>query len=186
MKPTILPLFFLVAAALPLPEAVAANDAPRVTRSMLIDVEKALDTRVSKSTSDNPFLLLGPTRGVYLEGYGAVFTAEINLVAISAPALMFKPMNTKEQIEEHRKKKVARLPELRRAIREAIVEAAAMLKTLPPDQQVVFVALMAKYPWEDVTGLPQQIMMQATKKQLMDARDNDAALTAAIHVIDNN
>ena len=43
-------------------------------------MEKSLDERISKLWDDNPYLLLGTTRGVYLEGYGAVFTAEVNLV----------------------------------------------------------------------------------------------------------
>ncbi len=34
------------------------------------------------------------------------------------------------------------------------------------------VALLSKYPWEDATGFPLQIMMQATKKDLLDQRNN--------------
>ena len=44
-------------------------------------MEKSLDNRIARLWQDNPFVLLGPTRGVYLDGYGAVFTAEVNLVA---------------------------------------------------------------------------------------------------------
>ena len=29
--------------------------------------------------------------------------------------------------------------------------------------------MLSKYPWEDATGLPLQIMMQASKKKLLDS-----------------
>jgi len=163
----------------------AASDPPRVTRSMLIETEKVLDPRISLSGTDNPFLLLGATRGVYLESYGAVFTAEINLVSIPAAMMMFKPISTKEAIAAHRQKKLTRLPELRRAMRDALADAAVSLKALAPEDQVVFVAILAKYQWEDATGLPLQVRMQATKKQLLELGKNDAALAAAIHTVED-
>ena len=190
MKRTIshcLVLFFLLLAvgSAPFSKMAAAGDPPRVTRSMLIEAEKVLDPRVSRSSTDNPFLLLGPTRGVYLENYGAVFTAEINLVSIPAAMMMFKPITTKEEIAAHRQRKVARLPELRRALRDALADAAASLTVLPPDDQVVFVAILAKYQWEDTAGIPLQIRMQASKKQLMELRKNDAGLAAVIQTVED-
>ncbi len=77
--PTVLlavPFLLLVVAA-----SAIASDAPRVPRTTLAAAEKSLDNRFAGLWSDNPFVMLGPTRGVYLEGYGAVFTAEVNLVA---------------------------------------------------------------------------------------------------------
>ena len=50
-------------------------------RTTLAAAEKSLDDRIAGLWGDNPLIVLGPTRGVYLEGYGAVFTAEVNLVA---------------------------------------------------------------------------------------------------------
>ena len=70
------PFLLLVIAA-----SAMASDAPRVPRNTLAATEKKLDNSFTKLWSDNPFVVMGPTRGVYLEGYGAVFTAEVNLVA---------------------------------------------------------------------------------------------------------
>ncbi len=72
-------------------------------------MEKSLDNRISRLWQDNPFLLLGPTRGVYLEGYGAVFTAEVNLVA--NPISLMQATLTKEDIAKHRQKKLERIPD---------------------------------------------------------------------------
>ena len=41
--------------------------------------ELSFDKRIQTISTDIPFELLGSTRGIYLEGYGAVFTTEVNL-----------------------------------------------------------------------------------------------------------
>jgi hypothetical protein len=163
----------------------AGASAPRVTRSMLIDLEKNLDGRVVRLSQDSPFLLLGPTRGIYLDGYGAVFTAEINLVSAPAALMMFRPQMTKEEIEQHRQLKLTRVPLLKQAMRQAMIDSASSLDTVPPQEQIVVVAMLAKYPWENTTGIPQQIMMQASKKDLLEQRNNAAALNAVIRTTEN-
>src|SRR5579871_4849935 len=115
MRRTILPLFLLIAGAA---ATAFAGDAPRVSRSVLIETEKTLDSRLVRSAADNPFLLLGPTRGIYLDGYGAVFTAEVNLVSVPAAMQMFRPTFTPQEIGAHRQKKLERIPELKRSMRQ--------------------------------------------------------------------
>ena len=80
------PFLLLVIAA-----SAIASDLPRVPRNTLAATEKKLDNSFTKLWSDNPFVVLGPTRGVYLEAYGAVFTAEINLVAGPPIGIMMPP-----------------------------------------------------------------------------------------------
>ena len=41
---------------------------------------------------------------------------------------------------------------------------------MPPDEQIVMVAFLSHFPWEDLDGLPAQIMMQGSKKKLMEAQ----------------
>ena len=179
------PFLLLAVAAATYVPASAANATPRVTRPMLVAMEKSLDSRVTRLSQDNPFVLLGPTRGIYLEGYGAVFTAEVNLVSSPAALMMFRGQMTKEEIEQHRQKKISRLPQLKEALRQALIDSAASLDTVPGEEQIVVVAMLSKYPWEDTTGLPQQIMMQASKKNLLDQRGNPSALDSVIRTIEN-
>jgi hypothetical protein len=175
-----LPFLLLVIAA-----SAMASDAPRVPRNTLAATERKLDNSFTKLWSDNPFVVLGPTRGVYLEGYGAVFTAEVNLVAGPVLGIMTPPM-TKQDIAQHKQKKIARIPELRKALAKALADVAASpeMATVPPEEQIVLVAFLSHFPWEDLDGLPAQIMMQGSKKQLMDAQHlGGAALESAIHAV---
>jgi hypothetical protein len=173
----ILPFLLLAVAA-----STIASDTPRVSRDQLIAVEKSLDSRYTKLWDDVPVAVLGLTRGIYLEGYGAVMTSEVDLVA--GPTLLFMrgPLN-KDEVEKFRQKKIGRVPELRRAMRQALIDSAASLDTVPLDEQIVVVAMLSKYPWEDFKGLPHQIMMQAQKKKLLDAlRSGVGSLDEAIRV----
>lgn len=174
------PFLLLVVAA-----SAIASDAPRVPRTTLAAAEKSLDNRFAGLWNDNPFIMLGPTRGVYLEGYGAVFTAEVNLVAGPQITIIMQAP-TKQSIAEHRQKKLARIPELKKAMEKALAETAASpaMAAVPPDEQIVLVAFLSHFPWEDLTGVPSQIMMQGSKKKLMDAqREGGAALQASIQAV---
>jgi hypothetical protein len=180
LKHSTVPFLLLVIAA-----SAIASDAPRVPRNTLAATERKLDNSFTKLWSDNPFVVLGPTRGVYLEGYGAVFTAEVNLVAGPVLGIMTPPM-TKQDIAIHKQKKIARIPELKKALAKALAEVAASpeMATVPPEEQIVLVAFLSHFPWEDLDGLPAQIMMQGSKKQLMDAQHlGGAALESAIHAM---
>ena len=151
-------------------------------RTMIASAEKNLDNRFTRLWDDNPFVVLGPTRGVYLEGYGAVFTVEVNLV--QGPILgIMTPPRTLADISQHKQKKIARLPELRKALQQALVDlsASAEMANVPPDQQIVLVAFLSHYPWEDLAGLPAEIMMQGPKQKLTEAlHAGGASLEAAI------
>src|SRR6202790_3774579 len=118
LKVLTVPFLLLVVAA-----SAIAVDAPRVPRSTVALTEKSLDDRFNKLWSDNPFVVLGPTRGVYLEGYGAVFTAEINLVAGPPIGIMMPPPD-KQDIARHKQQKIARIPELRKALAKMLAVTA--------------------------------------------------------------
>lgn len=179
MKKFLLP-FLLLAVVL----GTSAATTPRVSRTSLTAMEKSLDTRISRLWQDNPFLLLGTTRGVYLDGYGAVFTAEVNLVA--NPVSLMQATLTKEDIAKHRQKKLERIPILKKALRDALVSTAASLDTVPPDESITIVAFLPHYSWEDINGVPAQIMVQGQKKKLLEAQHGgDAALDAVVRVSEN-
>ena len=170
-------IFLLVTLAL----SAAAVDKPRVSRQTLITMEKSLDDRVTRLWDDNPFVLLGPTRAVYLEGYGAVFTAEVNLVA-AAGISPFHPSYSKPEIDRHHQRKLERVPQLKSLLREALAASATSLDTVPPDEQIVFVAFLTRYPWEDGAGIPVQVTMQAPKRKLLDAQRAGVNLESIIRV----
>jgi hypothetical protein len=175
MKLIVLPLIFASAAY------AAAGEAPRVDRLQIEKVEKNLDATLLRFTTDNSHTLIGLTRGVYLEGVGAVFTAEV--IVVNAPVNIMHPLPSKEEIVQMRKKKVERIPLLKRILKDALVAAAGSLETIPADEQVVIAVIVPRFTFEDAAGLPAQVTVQASKRKLLESKG--AALDALIRVTDN-
>jgi hypothetical protein len=148
--------------------AAALLAAPAFKRAGLIALEKSFDQRI-RSLADDPYILLGPTRGVYLEGYGAVFTAEVNLANGPRPS-PFQPIVGKDGIAKIHKLKLERLPVLRQNMREMLMAAASSLDEVPAKEQIVVGVSLVYYAEEDATGMPGQILMQGERGKLIDAK----------------
>ena len=176
IKSFVLPLILVSAAY-----AAAAGEAPRVDRAQMKKVEEGLDATLLKFTIDNSHTLIGLTRGVYLEGVGAVFTAEV--IVVNANVNIMKPLPTKEEVVQIRNKKLERIPILKRVLKDALVSAAASLATIPPDEQVVIAVIVPRFKFEDPAGLPNQVTVQASKRKLLESKG--AALDAVIRITEN-
>jgi|SRR5215469_7984330 len=148
--------------------ALATAASIRVSRASLRAMENSLDERISRLWTDVPYLLIGPTRGVYLEGYGAVFTAEVHLVA-DRRSLM-AAIVTKADVAQSHQQTLDRIPVLKRALREALVATAQSLDTVPAQEQIAIVAFLDHYQWEDQSGMPASVTVQAVKGKLLEAR----------------
>ena len=145
-----------------------------VDRATVVTLEKACNKRL-ETLFDDPYLVLGLTRGVYLDNYGVVLTAEITLN--NAPAITpFRPSVSDAERASLRKKKLERLPVLRQAMREMLVSFARSVDRLPVGEQVVLGITLLNRSFEDTAGLPAQIVMQGERKSLL------AGQTAAIKV----
>lgn len=166
--------------------ALLAADAgrARVSRETLTAMEDSLDGRLQRMTLEPQFDLLGTTRGVYLAGFGAVFTSEISLIA--TPSLTpFRRSFQKEEIARIRELKLAQMPKLRAAMREFLVSTADSLGAVPADERIVVGITIFHYSWEDSRGIPEQVVMQAQRKILLDLaakRLPASAIDTAIHV----
>jgi len=147
--------------------AAAATPHPRVSRESLAALERKFDRRIQSYDINDPFHLLGNTRGVYLADYGVVFTAEINLVA-AAVVTPFRPPFTREQIEQLRLKKLRRLEDLKRMMRDMMIECAVALQGVSPGQKIAVGVSLFRFSWEDSRGLPRQILMEASRRALLD------------------
>ena len=158
----------------------AAASQSRVKRAALEAMEKSFDQRVA-SIAEDPFILLGATRGLYLEGYGVVFTADCSLV--SGPTINpFKRTISKEEVAEVREKKLHRLPILRDRMKEMLMSAAASLDEVPEQEQIVVSVALLYRSYENTAGMPAQIMMQGQKRQLLDAKLGRASAAEVIKV----
>ena len=150
---------------------VTPTEKPRVPRQTLADVERRFDTKLaSLGGANDPIDLLGAARGIYLDGYGAVFTAEASLIV--TPGLNpFRPVMTEPEKEKVRQRKLDRLPMLKQLMRDMWRDSATTLTSIPDNQQVVVAVRLLYLPWEDTRGLPGEIVMKG---------DRRAAVTGAV------
>ena len=163
--------------------AVAAQN-PRITRATLRAIEESFDKRVLTVSPDSPFKLLGTTRGTYLNGYGVVFTAEVNLM-VTTNLSPFQLEIPKPYVVKVHAQKLQRLTLFKRSMQEALLAAAASLDTVPANEQVVLGVSLFYYKWEDTAGLPSQVVMHAQRQKLVDVqvgRVNRSALDSVIQI----
>lgn len=145
------------------------SSTPRVGRAAIDAMERSFSRQLSALWSQDPFVLLGTTRGIYLEGYGAVFTAEVDL----APGPTLNPFHqamNKENIAERRKRMLERLPKLKLAMATMLGGAASSLDTVPANERLVLGVTLTQYPWEDRAGIPSQVVLSGVKSRLLDAQ----------------
>jgi hypothetical protein len=144
---------------------ILAAPAPvtHIPQGMLANLEKAFDLRLFPSELKEPLDSLGGTRGIYLEGYGTVFTTELMLIVTpnESPFRPVMPDPLKQQIHE---RKLAQLPKLQEVMKELVKMTALTLTPMPDDQKITFAIRVRYYMWENTTGLPAQIVMSAEKK----------------------
>jgi hypothetical protein len=177
-----LPLFSILFAAV---FAISAADAPRVSRTLMTTVEKRLDERIQRMWNDNPQALLGPSRGVHLPGYGVVLTAEMNLATANI-SLMNPTLSEADKVALH-KKKLERVPQLRVALKEALVATAASLDPVLATEKVTISMLLPRFSWEDPASVPLQMIVEGTKQQLLAAQKaGGAAIDQAVKITETN
>lgn len=153
---------FLLACVFALP---AFSDKQTVDRNLLGNLERGCNKRI-ETLFDDPYMLLGLTRGLYLEGYGVVLSAEVNL-AITPGATPFRMAMTDDEKAALRKKKLDRLPGLKQAMRDVLVTSAKSLEPMPTGEQVVVAITLLNRSFEQTQGLPSQIVMQASRQSLL-------------------
>jgi hypothetical protein len=160
------PLAPLTAAQRPLAEAPAHGAATRVSLASLAQVSRSLDSSLQGFSAADPFEVLGLTRGIYLEGYGAVFTTELDLIL--TPRLSpFRPSMSDEEKAKVRARKLARVPAVERLINQMLQSAARQLPGVPDDEQIVVAIKFLYLPYEDTTGLPGQMVVKATRRAIL-------------------
>jgi len=170
--------------AVPLCAAAIAATTPRISGNLLKMVETSLDDRVKSLWPENPFSIIRPTRGLYLDGYGAVFAVDVSPV-LSTTSMMH-PTVTKDEVVKAHKVRLERVAELRTAMRMAVADAASSLDPVPADEQVTLVVYLTYHDWEDISGTPGQMTFRGKKKALIDAkRAGGAALTQAVLITEN-
>jgi hypothetical protein len=146
----------------------------RVSRATILAAERMIDEKIN-AYSTEPYHPLGDARGTYLEGYGVLFTNELDLVNTGALTMSpFKPTVSKEELASIHERKLKKLVELKDAMRTMLVNASGILEGLPPNERVAMEAILYSHSWEITRDLPHRVFMSAEKQKLLDARASHA------------
>jgi hypothetical protein len=150
----------------PLKTAAVVNppvERPNGMRQVVTSVENRLNDKIAAIGGADPVYILGLTRGLYLQGFGTVFTAELDLVETPRPNPFQKEI-PKEVAAKVHTRKIQNLALLKKAMHDMWVDAASTLTSIPDTEQVVLAVRLFYQPWEDTTGLPVQIIMKGPRK----------------------
>ncbi|MGB7759962.1 MAG: hypothetical protein WBL61_09040 [Bryobacteraceae bacterium] len=150
--------------------------AGRVTLVSLAAIARDCDRGFQTFAPTDPIDVLGRTRGIYLEGYGAVFTTELS--PILTPSLgPFRPSISEPEKVQVRQRKLARLPAVERLMNSMLQSAARELTTVPDDQQIVIAVKFLYLPYENTAGLPGQIVVKGTRRSILGGAQIVATVT---------
>ena len=114
--------------------------------------------------------MMGTARGTYLDGYGAMFSVELNLVLVSPLNVSpFKPGISEAEVMAMHDRKEHKVESLKESMRGLMVGASKTLTGLPANEHIVMEAFLFNYRWENTRNLPHRIILRASKQQLLDA-----------------
>jgi len=154
-------------------------DKPRVTPAMVDPVAGSLEGKLLRIWPNEQAEVVGVPQGVYLNGYGVVLMSKVNLSPVAGIS-PFHPSNGPDEVRRTHDKKVQRMDQLRNTMREMLIDAAATLDSVPPDEQIALGVSLFYWNWENRDGLPSQVVMHAPKKVLLQVKTGAAAKTSIV------
>lgn len=144
-----------------------ARPAAKIALSTFVTLERGFDAKLAGLADANgPVDLLGATRGVYLDGYGVVFTTEMGLI-VTPTVNPFNTSITDTQKNYVHSAKITRLPALKKSITEMVKNVATSLAQVPDTQQIVVAVRLDYLNWENTSGLPGLVIAKADRRSAM-------------------
>lgn len=127
-------------------------------------------TRELQQSFDQPFGLLQDVKGIYLSRYGVAFHMEVNLVPLRLLSMFDYRPYTEEELRATRDAKVARIQQLKTKLGDLLLANVQELTAVPPEQQIAVVVHLFNMPSERVEGLPNQVVVEVSRKTLSEAK----------------
>ena len=149
--------------------AIEVDAASGTLRNQLIEAEQVIDQRFAAVGSEAPMAVLGYPRGAYIEGYGVVFTVQVNIAPVGALS-PFRRSYSDEEIHQINIRKRQRIETLELRTRELLIELSGLIPALPADEKIALAVSLFHFAWEDLTQLPRQMVMAAAKSVLGQAK----------------
>ena len=148
---------------------------PPVKRHVVETLEKHFDGSMARAGASEPFEVMGGTVGVYLAGYGAVFTSQVNLI-VSPNVSPFRLKMSPEEVSRVHERKLRQVPVLKQAMRDMLLHSAQALDAVPLRQQIAVGVNLFYFSWEERSGLPSQLTMHAERGRLLQKPVADNAI----------
>ena len=126
-------------------------------------VEADVEQKLKNLGTTDPVDLLGACSGVYLNGYGMVFTVPMSLIAKPPLFGPFTGNYTPQKGEEVRQRKLRNLPIVTKAANEMLIQAAKALPELQPTDKIALAIRFFYLDYEDTNGLPKEIVVSADR-----------------------
>lgn len=137
-----------------------------VSSNELRVVQTGFDQDLASYDYNDSIDVIGRTRGVYLSDYGVVFTTELSPIVTPAITPFVQKIPPEMKVSVH-KRKVDRIPVVKKIMAQTMKRAAENLALLPDNQQIVLVVKLLYLPYEDTTQLPTEIMMKGDKRSAL-------------------
>jgi hypothetical protein len=146
----------------PAPATAPVPAPPQFDRVATGSLESQFEARVNRLDVNDPIQMMGACTGVYVNGYGMVFTLPV-VLATTPTISPFHMTITKDEKAGVHKRKVAHLPGFRKALQEMLVSAFSGLPKLLPTDKIALGVRMFYLDWEDRSGLPSLIVVSADR-----------------------
>lgn len=115
--------------------AVPAHDYVALKKNIQV-LEGILNTILQQSFTE-PFAVLEKPKGVYLDGFGAVFSFEIDIATVKQVTLFSQ---TRATPDEEKKVFAQRLPKLKEAMEKTLADHGDSLSAMGPEEQIALAA----------------------------------------------
>jgi hypothetical protein len=144
------------------PAAAPAPAPPPFDRVAVGTLEMGFEQRLGSLDVNDSFQVQGACTGVYVNGFGMVFTMPVVLAATPVANPFRGALTSQEKAGVH-KRKLEHLPLLKKAMKEMLVTAFNGLPKLLPTDKVALGVRAFYLDWEDKSGLPAQIVVSADR-----------------------
>jgi hypothetical protein len=135
---------------------------PPFDRVAIGTLETQFESRIDKLDLNDPVQKMGACSGVYVPGYGMVFTLPV--VLATTPAISpFHMKITPQEVASVHKRKLAHVPALKTALTEMLINAYKAMPNLPASDKVAVGVRVFYLDWEDKSGLPSLIVVSADR-----------------------
>lgn len=158
-------LLGMLAFAIPA-QAAVPNPAPNLSATkQSIEVFESIMTTMLQQTFPDPFAVLEKPKGVYLEGFGDVFSFEVDIATVKRPNPFSSVRSTPE---EERRFFNEQFPRLKDVMIKTLAEHGDSLTTVEPDENIALVAQLFSSGFLSRPLTLKTVVVRTTRQNLVD------------------